>query len=48
MQSLKVSVAHGMGAIVDAGLWKEKTLRREDKLGKPEAFTVDSLGIFLA
>ena len=41
MRGLKVSIAHGMSAIANAGLWKEKTLRREDELGKPETFTVD-------
>lgn len=40
-RGLKVSLAHGMGAIADAGLWKEKTLNREDELGKPETFTID-------
>jgi dCTP deaminase len=37
-----------MSAIADAGLWKEKTLRREDELGKTETYTVESGEFILA
>ena len=47
-RGLKVSLAHGFGAIADAGLWKEKVLRREDELGKPETFTVEAGEFILA
>jgi dCTP deaminase len=45
---LKVSLAHGMSAIADAGLWKEKTLKREDELGKPETYTIETGEFILA
>ena len=47
-RGLKVSLAYGMSAIADAGLWKEKTLRREDELGKTETYTVESGEFILA
>lgn len=47
-RGLKVSLAYGMSAIADAGLWKEKTLKREDDLGKPEIYTVDPGEFILA
>lgn len=47
-RGLKVSLAHGMSAIADAGLWKEKTLKREDELGKPETYTVEPGEFILA
>ncbi|HKM87252.1 MAG TPA: dCTP deaminase [Xanthobacteraceae bacterium] len=47
-RGLKVSLAYGMSAIANAGLWKEKTLRREDELGKTETYTVESGEFILA
>jgi dCTP deaminase len=47
-RGLKVSLAHGMSAIADAGLWKEKILRREDELGKTETYTIDPDEFILA
>ena len=47
-RGLKVSLAHGMGAIADAGLWKEKILKREDELGKQETYTIDPGEFILA
>jgi dCTP deaminase len=47
-RGLKVSLAHGMSAIADAGLWKEKTLKREDELGKQETYTVETGEFILA
>jgi dCTP deaminase len=41
-QGVKVSLAHGFGAIADAGLWKEKILKEQDELGKKETFSLDS------
>jgi len=47
-RGLKVSLAHGMSAIADAGLWKEKLLKHEDEFGKPETYTVDPGEFILA
>lgn len=47
-RGLKVSLAYGMSAIADAGLWKEKTLRREDEFGKTETYAVESGEFILA
>lgn len=47
-RGLKVSLAYGMSAVADAGLWKEKILRREDDFGKPETYTVDPGEFILA
>lgn len=40
-RGLKVSLAHGISAIADAGLWREKILKREDELGKIETYCLD-------
>jgi hypothetical protein len=40
-RGLKISLAHGMPAIVGTGLWKEKVLKAEDELGKKETYTLD-------
>ena len=47
-RGLKVSLAHGMSAIADAGLWKEKILKRENELGKQETYTIDPGEFILA
>jgi len=47
-RGLKVSLAHGFGALADAGLWREKILKREDELGKRETFTIDQGEFILA
>lgn len=47
-RGVKVSLAYGLSAIADAGLWKEKTLRREDELGKPETYSVEPGEFILA
>ncbi|HMG77155.1 MAG TPA: dCTP deaminase [Xanthobacteraceae bacterium] len=47
-RGLKVSLAYGLSAIADAGLWKEKTLRREDEFGKPETYSVEPGEFILA
>jgi dCTP deaminase len=47
-RGVKVSLAYGLSAIADAGLWKEKTLRREDELGKQETYSVEPGEFILA
>jgi dCTP deaminase len=47
-RGLKVSLAHGMPAIVGTGLWKEKVLKAEDELGKKETYTLDPEEFVLA
>jgi dCTP deaminase len=47
-RGLKVSLAHGISAIADAGLWKEKILKRKDELGKKEAYCLDPDEFILA
>ena len=47
-RGLKVSLAHGMSAIADTNLWKEKTLRYEDELGKKETFPLEPEEFVLA
>jgi dCTP deaminase len=47
-RGLKVSLAYGLSAVADAGLWKEKTLRREDEFGKTEAYSVEPGEFILA
>ena len=47
-RGLKVSLAHGMSAIADAGLWKEKILKPQDELGKKETYALDREEFVLA
>jgi dCTP deaminase len=47
-RGLKVSLAYGLSAIADAGLWKEKTLTREDEFGKAETYSVEPGEFILA
>jgi dCTP deaminase len=47
-RGIKVSLAYGLSSIADAGLWKEKTLRREDELGKAEVYSVEPGEFILA
>ena len=47
-RGLKVSLAQGIGSIADAGLWKEKTLKQQDELGKKETFSLESGEFVLA
>lgn len=47
-RGLKVSLAHGLSAIADAGLWKEKILKREDEFGKPESYFIETGEFILA
>jgi len=47
-RGLKVSLAQGMSAIADAGLWKEKVLKPEDELGKRETYTIETGEFILA
>jgi dCTP deaminase len=47
-KGVKISLAHGPGPIADAGLWKEKILKREDELGKRETFPLDENEFVLA
>jgi dCTP deaminase len=47
-RGLKVSLAYGMSAIADAGLWREKILRHEDELGKKETYTIEQGEFILA
>ncbi len=47
-RGLKVSLAHGLSAIADAGLWREKILKRKDELGKKETYTIDQGEFVLA
>jgi dCTP deaminase len=41
-RGVKVSLAHGFGAIADAGLWKEKILKEQDELGKKETYSLEA------
>jgi len=47
-RGLKVSLAHGISAIADTGLWREKILKQEDVLGKTETYTLDPEEFILA
>jgi dCTP deaminase len=47
-KGVKISLAHGAGPIADAGLWKEKILKREDELGKHEVFPLEKDEFILA
>jgi dCTP deaminase len=47
-RGLKVSLAHGMPAIMGTGLWKEKVLKAKDELGKKETYTLDPEEFVLA
>src|SRR6185437_5366799 len=47
-RGLTVSLAYGMSAIADAGLWRQKILKKEDDLGKQETYTVDPGEFILA
>jgi dCTP deaminase len=40
-KGIKITLAHGIGAIADAGLWKEKILKDKDVLGKRETYTIE-------
>jgi dCTP deaminase len=47
-RGIKVSLAFGLSAIADAGLWKEKILKREDELGKQETYSIEPGEFILA
>jgi len=47
-RGLKISLAHGLPAIVGTGLWKEKVLKAEDELGKKETYALDPEEFVLA
>jgi dCTP deaminase len=47
-RGVKISLAHGAGPIADAGLWKEKILKREDELGKREVYPLEKDEFILA
>src|SRR5713101_822999 len=47
-RGLKVSLAHGMSAIADTGLWREKVLKSQDELGKRETYALDPEEFVLA
>lgn len=47
-RGLKVSLAHGMSAIADGQLWKEKILKRVDELGKKETLALEPEEFVLA
>jgi|SRR5215467_2602993 len=41
VEGLTVSMAKGIGAIAESGLWQQKTLNIKDQFGKPETFVLD-------
>src|ERR1051326_2711058 len=47
-KGLKVSLAHGIGPIADAGLWQGKNFKVEDELGKGETDCLESGEFILA
>ena len=47
-RGVKISLAEGPGPIANAGLWKEKILRRQDELGKKEVFPLEQDEFILA
>jgi dCTP deaminase len=47
-RGLKVSLAHGMSAIADTGLWRGKVLKSQDELGKRETYALDPEEFVLA
>jgi dCTP deaminase len=47
-RGLKFSLAHGMPALAGTNLWIEKTLKKQDELGKKETFTLDPDEFILA
>jgi dCTP deaminase len=47
-RGLKVSLAHGIQAIAEAGLWQEKMLKRADALGKKETYPLEENEFVLA